>query len=103
MEKVKTIPKRGKARAHVVIKGMVQGVLFRHETRARAQVLSVTGWVMNRDDGGVEAVFEGEKDKVLSIVRWCYKGPSGAVVGSVDVKWETYSGKFKGFGVEYVY
>lgn len=103
MEKVKTIPNADKVRAHVVIKGMVQGVFFRHETRARAQSMGITGWVMNRDDGGVEAVFEGEKDKVESIVRWCYKGPSGAVVSSVDVKWETYSGKFKGFGVEYGY
>lgn len=90
-----------KVRAHVVISGFVQGVFFRHETRVRAQVLGINGWVINRRDGSVEAVFEGEKDKVEDIVKWCHKGPSGAVVDSVDVEWESYKGEFKGFSVEY--
>lgn len=90
-----------KVRAHVVISGMVQGVFFRHETRMRAQSLGINGWVMNRWDGAVEAVFEGQKDAVESIVRWCHKGPSGAVVDKVDIDWEPYTGEFKGFGVKY--
>lgn len=90
-----------KTRAHVVISGMVQGVFFRYEVRMRAQSLGITGWVMNRHDGSVEAVFEGSKDAVESIVRWCHKGPSGAIVDKVDVEWEPYKGEFKGFSVEY--
>lgn len=90
-----------KTRAHVVISGFVQGVFFRHETRVRAQFLGITGWVMNRFDGTVEAVFEGLKDKVEDIVAWCHKGPSGAMVKDVDVRWEEYTGGFKGFSVEY--
>lgn len=89
------------ARAHVVISGMVQGVFFRYETRMRAQSLGLSGWVMNRQDVSVEAVFEGPKDAVESIVRWCHKGPSGAVVDNVDVKWSPYTGEFKGFSVKY--
>lgn len=90
-----------KARAHVVISGFVQGVFFRHETRVRAQSLGINGWVANRWDGSVEVVFEGTKDAVESIVRWCYRGPNGAMVDKVDVKWEPYTGEFKGFGVRY--
>lgn len=89
------------ARAHVIISGLVQGVFFRHETRVRAQSLGISGWVRNRFDGAVEAVFEGPKDKVESIVAWCHRGPSGAVVDSVEVKWEGYNGEFKGFSVRY--
>lgn len=89
------------ARAHVVISGSVQGVCFRYETHMRARSLGITGWVMNRRDGNVEAVFEGEKDVVEGMVAWCHKGPSGAIVNDVDVKWGTYTGNFKGFGIEY--
>lgn len=88
-------------RAGVVISGMVQGVFFRYETRMRAQSLGVSGWVMNRADGKVEAVFEGSKDAVESIVRWCHKGPGGAVVSKVDVEWGQYTGEFKGFSIKY--
>lgn len=88
-------------RAHVIISGMVQGVFFRYEMRMRAQSLGINGWVMNRWDGNVEAVFEGPKDAVGNIVRWCHRGPSGAVVDSVDVKWSSYTGEFKGFTVKY--
>lgn len=89
------------ARAHVIISGLVQGVFFRYETRMHAQALDIKGWVMNRFDGKVEAVFEGEKEKVKSIVRWCNEGPSGAAVKDIDLKWEPYSGKFRDFKVEY--
>ncbi len=53
-----------KHRVHVWIKGRVQGVFFRAYTRDAAQLIGVTGWVRNLPDGRVEAVFEGESDKV---------------------------------------
>ena len=46
--------------------------------------LGVAGWVTNRPDGAVEAVFEGEPEAVAAIVEWCRHGPRGAHVESVD-------------------
>lgn len=75
------------ARARVVIRGRVQGVFFRVETRDRARSLGLAGWVRNNPDGTVEAVFEGERDRVDSILVWCRRGPSGAHVEDVEVEW----------------
>jgi len=76
------------ARARVVVSGRVQGVFFRDETRRRARSLGVAGWVANRRDGSVEAVFEGPREAVESMVRWCGRGPSGARVDDVQTAWE---------------
>lgn len=76
------------ARAQVVISGRVQGVFFRHETARRARSRGVNGWVRNLPDGRVEAVFEGTRDSVESLIRWCREGPSMAAVSSVDVEWQ---------------
>ncbi len=90
-----------KARAHVLISGMVQGVSFRYYTRELAQQLGVHGWVRNTHDGRVEAVFEGEKDAVERVLNFCNHGPSGATVSKVDVEWENYRGGFSDFKVRY--
>jgi acylphosphatase len=66
----------------------VQGVFFRAEARARAESLGVAGWIRNLPDGRVEAVFEGEDDRVGSMVEWCRRGPAGAEVEAVDVERE---------------
>ena len=63
-------------RAHVVVHGAVQGVFFRVETRDRARSLGVGGWVRNTADGSVEAVFEGDDERVESMVAWCSRGPA---------------------------
>jgi acylphosphatase len=80
-------------RAHVRIRGHVQGVFFRSEARERAESLRVGGWIRNCPDGSVEAVFEGDDDRVDSLVRWCGRGPRGAVVEDVAVEWEEPSGE----------
>lgn len=72
-------------RKRVVAHGRVQGVFFRDSTRDRAQSAGVAGWVSNRPDGTVEAVFEGEAQAVDRMVRWMHEGPSGASVERVDV------------------
>ena len=77
------------------------GRLFRASTRDEAVRIGVGGWVRNLPDGSVEALFEGEKKKVEEIVAWCYKGPSGARVRKVELKWEPYKGEFKHFDVRY--
>jgi acylphosphatase len=74
-------------RARVVVTGVVQGVFFRTETRDRARSLSVAGWIRNVPDGTVEAAFEGDDERVDSMVEWCRRGPSGASVENVEVEW----------------
>jgi len=93
----------GKARARVIIRGFVQGVFFRASTRDVAKRLGLTGWVKNLSDGSVEAVFEGEREKVEEAVRWCYKGPPGASVRDVDEEWSDYKGEFSSFEIRYGY
>ena len=80
-------------RAHVVVHGAVQGVFFRVEARDRARSLGVGGWVRNTADGSVEAVFEGEAERVESMVDWCGRGPRGAQVDDVDVTWDEPQGE----------
>ena len=90
-----------RARAHVVVSGAVQGVFFRQETKRQAEAHGVSGWVRNRDDGAVEAVFEGEKQDVKALVEFCKHGPSGAMVTNVNVKWENFTGEFNDFKILY--
>ena len=72
-------------RVRVRVRGRVQGVFFRAETRARAESLGVAGFVRNDFDGSVEAVFEGPAERVASLVDWCRRGPSGAQVDEVEI------------------
>jgi acylphosphatase len=71
----------GTVRRRVVVHGLVQGVWFRESTRRLAARHGVAGWVRNREDGAVEAVFEG--DEVAKLVAFCRDGPPDAVVASV--------------------
>ena len=90
-----------KVSAHVIISGRVQGVFFRAETRRAAERYGVAGWVRNRPDGTVEAVFEGEPRAVDSVLAWCKEGPNLAVVEKVKVTWQDYTGEFKNFDITY--
>jgi acylphosphatase len=74
-------------RAEVVVRGAVQGVFFRAETRNRASSLGLAGFVRNASDGSVVAVFEGADERVDSMVDWCRRGPRGARVDEVEVSW----------------
>jgi len=69
----------------VVVHGHVQGVGFRMAAASRAKARGVAGWVRNRPDGTVEAMFEGERDAVDALVRWCSEGPRGSMVTHADV------------------
>ncbi|GBE58175.1 acylphosphatase [bacterium BMS3Abin01] len=70
-------------RAHVYISGRVQGVCFRMAAAEEARRLGLSGWVRNRRDGRVEAVFEGEPGTVARMVEWCRQGPPHAYVETV--------------------
>ncbi|MGB7002281.1 MAG: acylphosphatase [Halobacteriota archaeon] len=88
-----------KVRAHVFVKGKVQGVLFRYTTRDEANMRALKGWVRNMSDGRVEAVFEGDKEKVDEMVEYCHYGPPAAKVSSVKVIKEEYTGVYTGFSI----
>ena len=90
-----------KVRAHVVVSGRVQGVFFRAEAQEKAKELGVFGWVKNLAEGRVEAVFEGERDKVEQLLKWAKKGPPGAIVNDLNVVWEEYQAEFSNFEIRY--
>ena len=75
-----------RVRLRVWARGHVQGVFFRAEARARAESLGVAGWIRNTEDGSVEAVFEGDRERVESMVDWCRRGPAGAQVDELEVE-----------------
>ncbi len=88
-----------KSRIHVYISGRVQGVFFRDSTREKARELGANGWVRNMRDGRVEAVFEGDEDKVNRMLEWCHEGPASARVDQVEVSKEEPVGE-EGFSVK---
>ncbi len=88
-------------RARVVITGKVQGVCFRAETQRAAKQRNVLGWVRNRPEGSVEALFEGDEPAVKAMLEWCRQGSSYSRVQHVDVKWETYTGDLDRFGIAF--
>ena len=74
------------------MRGFVQGVGFRFSALDAARVRGVAGWVRNRPDGAVEAVFEGKAAAVDAMVHWCERGPRGAEVEAVEVTEEALEG-----------
>jgi len=90
-----------KVRLHVLIEGRVQGVFFRASTRDEARARALSGWVRNRPDGRVEAVFEGDKRVVENMLAWCHKGPPYAYVDRVETEWQTHTGELTDFRVVY--
>ncbi|MCD6263399.1 acylphosphatase [Candidatus Bathyarchaeota archaeon] len=88
-------------RVHLYIYGHVQGVFFRSTMRKIAESLGLTGWVRNLRDGRVEAVVEGEEEKVERLIAWCHRGPPTAYVTKVEVTREPYKGEFKDFTIQW--
>jgi acylphosphatase len=79
-------------RRRVVASGDVQGVFFRDATQREASARGVAGWVRNRSDGTVEAVFEGPEEAVSELVDFCRAGPGSARVEHLDVEPEDPEG-----------
>jgi acylphosphatase len=97
---MKTARATAEARVHLKIHGRVQGVYYRASTLQEAEKLGLTGWVINCPDGAVEAVAEGAKHKLEELIAWCHRGPDGARVTLVDVRWETAQNNFHGFSIK---
>jgi acylphosphatase len=69
---------------HIIVRGRVQGVGYRAFVEREALKRGVEGWVRNRRDGSVEAVFAGALEKVDAIVEACRRGPYSARVEQID-------------------
>jgi len=99
MEEIKQLFKE-RARAHIIVRGKVQGVFFRHYTKKEADKIGITGWVKNTDNA-VEITAEGDKTKLREFIIRCQKGSPLAKVEKVDYNWEDYTGKFDRFFINY--
>ena len=85
---------------HLVISGKVQGVFYRASCQEVAQRLDLAGWVRNLPTGQVEVLAHGEKEKIEKFIEWCKKGPPGAKVGEVKIKWQNNPNKFVQFEIK---
>jgi len=83
---------------HVIMEGRVQGVGFRAYVEGEAKTRSLKGWVRNRSDGSVEAVFCGEEEDVQSMIVACHRGPRMSLVRNVKVEPHP-PGDWRGFEV----
>jgi len=90
-----------RVRAHVWVKGRVQAVGFRaHVEYSARQIGGLTGWVRNVGYDTVEAIAEGEREKVERFIEMMKEGPRGARVDESKVEWEEVTGEFDRFGVK---
>lgn len=87
-------------RIHVFISGYVQGVFFRSYTAQKAKSLDLAGWVRNLPDGRVEAVFEGHREKIEKMIKWCWQGSPASQVKEVEEIEEEERG-LKNFKIRY--
>ena len=88
-------------RAHIWVKGRVQGVGFRaHVEYSARQIGSLTGWVRNVGYDTVEAIAEGERSNVDRLIESMKQGPRSSRVEESNVEWETPTGEFDRFGVK---
>ena len=81
-----------RARVHLTVEGLVQGVAFRASTVEEARRLGVAGWVRNLPDGRVEAEAEREPSAVEALAAWCRRGPPAARVEDVRATWSAWKG-----------
>jgi acylphosphatase len=84
-----------------MITGRVQGVGYRYSAVIRANQHGLSGWVRNTRDGHVEIVAEGRESDLESFIEWCRRGPSAAWVEDVHVDWQTPTGEFASFDLNY--
>ena len=88
-------------RIRIIVSGRVQGVFFRQTLKTKAKKNDVFGWVKNLKDGRVEAVLEGDEEKVTRLVEWAHGGPANAIVEDVEIRNEKFTDEFSKFDVLY--
>ena len=84
---------------HLVVRGRVQGVGFRHFVLRRADPMGIAGWVRNRADGAVELEAEGPRPELERLVAAVTRGPAGAHVTAVEQEWSVRVPCHRGFRV----
>jgi len=88
-------------KAHIIVKGLVQGVGYRYFTIRTASKLGLTGWVKNLYNGDVEVEVEGEVGMIKELIKELRAGPPMSSVQDIKVDWDKYEGKYSSFGVKY--
>ena len=86
---------------HILVKGKVQGVFFRKNTRQVAEALNITGWVKNTEEGDVEIFAQAFEEEVAQLIEWCKQGPPRAAVEDVEVKDAKPDNSIKRFSIAY--
>ena len=88
-------------RIRLFVTGKVQGVFFRQALKVTAKKNDIFGWVKNLKDGRVEAVLEGDGEKVSRLIEWAHGGPANARVEDVEIRNEKFTSEFSKFDVLY--
>lgn len=88
-------------RAHIFVSGRVQGVFFRQNALKKAKSLGISGWIKNTKDGRVEAIIEGEEEKINTMIEWLRVGPPLARVKNIEIIWEKAKEEFQDFEIQY--
>lgn len=90
-----------KVRAHILVKGRVQGVGYRWFVEDEANARGLTGWVRNLWDGRVEVLVEGEQEVIEELVRALKAAPLPALVAKVQVEYREFKGEFPDFRIRF--
>ena len=90
-----------KQRVRLFVTGKVQGVFFRQTLKVMAKKNDIFGWVKNLKDGRVEAVLEGEGEKIDRLIEWAHGGSANARVEDVEIRNEKFIKEFSKFDVLY--
>jgi len=90
-----------KKRVNIRVYGRVQGVWYRAYTRDKAIELGLKGWVRNNPDGTVEIEVEGDEEKIIELINWCWEGSPASKVTDVKFKEKEYMEEFSSFNIIY--
>lgn len=74
-------------KVHLVVRGKVQGVFYRANTKKKAEEFLLCGYVKNLPDGSIEVIAQGPKPKVDELVEYCMHGPDAAYVEDIDIEY----------------
>lgn len=86
--------------AKVIVRGKVEDVSFRSFTKRNADILGLKGFIRNHD-GKLEAVIEGDKDQIETLIEAMRSGPEKAIVKKVDIEWMPHTGMYGDFKIIY--
>ena len=84
----------------IIISGFVQGVSFRSFIKKQADLLNIKGYVLNTKDSKIEAILEGEKNKITILIERCKKGPTFARVTKIEIINQEFKNEFDNFQIK---